>query len=226
MSSEGAESREPRRAQRTRDSSRQTSRPSHSGAGADPGLTQDESDPGDEMQRRLRYQHAYGVILLIGCATKKLPYGAIWCEHHDDFLARSNGQYDSFQVKTSLPERGAWDTRKEPFVHSVGKFVQQDEKFPGRMRGFRFVSNTSFFDTSDARRQPPAGQPPYVVRIYGEIGVVRPVSRCGFERGIYRERYVHAGVKSPKAHATRAAEEVDANHRADGEPPVLARQWS
>jgi len=31
-------------------------------------------DPGDETLRNYRYQVAYGVILLIGAASKKLPY--------------------------------------------------------------------------------------------------------------------------------------------------------
>ena len=37
----------------------------------------DDEDPGDETQRRFRYQHAYGVILLTGMAKGSLPYEAL-----------------------------------------------------------------------------------------------------------------------------------------------------
>jgi hypothetical protein len=69
----------------------------------------DHSDPGDELLRNIRYQNAYGVILLIASVRSKLPYLSIWCEQHDDYLAeRADGLYDAFQVKTATPENGPW----------------------------------------------------------------------------------------------------------------------
>lgn len=43
-------------------------------------------DPGDETLRNYRYQVAYGVILLVGAASKKLPYRYIYAEHYEDYL--------------------------------------------------------------------------------------------------------------------------------------------
>lgn len=73
----------------------------------DPAEILDETDPGDETQRNFRYQHAYGVILLIAGAASVEPYSAVWCEHHEDVLAeRVDGSYDAYQIKTRQPERG------------------------------------------------------------------------------------------------------------------------
>src|SRR5258708_5411397 len=75
----------------------------------DPAEVRNISDPGDATARNYRYQYGYGVILLVAASCGDLPYVAIWCEHHEDFLAeRSDGRFDGYQVKTSRPELGAW----------------------------------------------------------------------------------------------------------------------
>lgn len=51
--------------------------------------SRDLSDPGDVVQGKFRYQHAYGVILSVGMATGRLDYTAIWCEQQEDFLAET-----------------------------------------------------------------------------------------------------------------------------------------
>ena len=69
----------------------------------------DTEDPGDETQRNFRYQHAYGVILLVRAHLGTLPYVAIWCEQHEDFLGeRTDGRYDGWQIKTRGSYRPRW----------------------------------------------------------------------------------------------------------------------
>lgn len=113
-----------------------------------PEATLDREDPGDDTQLRFRYQHGYGVILLAGVATGKLPYVAIWCEHHEDLLGQKpNGQFDSFQIKTATPEGGPWKLGKEKLQQSIRRFVEQDRKFPGKFDAHSFVSNVNYYDT-------------------------------------------------------------------------------
>ncbi len=109
---------------------------------ASPVDVHDTDDPGDETQRRYRYQYAYGVILLSGIATGKLPYQSLWCEHHDDFLAQLDGTFNSYQVKTRVPENGAWELTTEGFVSAISKFAVLETRFPGKISQFKFVSNT------------------------------------------------------------------------------------
>ncbi|WP_436110893.1 dsDNA nuclease domain-containing protein [Neorhizobium tomejilense] len=44
-------------------------------------------DPGDETERNFRYQHQYGVVLLAAVRRGTFNYIALYCEHHEDFLA-------------------------------------------------------------------------------------------------------------------------------------------
>lgn len=120
-----------------------------SGNVANPINVPDNDDPGDETQRRFRYQHAYGVILLTGMFRGSLPYISLWCEHHDDYLAQRNGTFDSFQVKTRKPELGRWELTTDGFVSAISKFAVLETRFPGKISKFHFVSNACIAD-SDA----------------------------------------------------------------------------
>jgi Cap4 dsDNA endonuclease len=104
-------------------------------------------DPGDEMQRNIAYQHAYGVILLIAAANGDKPYSALWCEHHDDFLGqRHDGLFTAYQIKTRRPELGAWTMGTDAMKHSLKRFVTLEQAYPGQLAEFYFVSNTEFSD--------------------------------------------------------------------------------
>jgi hypothetical protein len=114
----------------------------------------ESSDPGDEVIRKFRYQHAYGAILAIGIATNKLSYAAIWCEQHEDFLAEHNsGGFDAYQIKTRKSELGEWQINDEAFHKSVGRFVSLNALFPNQVHTFYFVSNTQFSDSGAHKKE-------------------------------------------------------------------------
>lgn len=105
------------------------------------------TDPGDETQRNFRYQHSYGVMILIAAIVEEIdkPYVALWCEQHEDFLAeRSDGFFEAYQVKTAKPENGEWDTRKLAFKDSLRRFVNLEMQFPLKITSYYFVSNISY----------------------------------------------------------------------------------
>ncbi len=102
-------------------------------------------DPGDETLRNYRYQVAYGVILLIGAASKQLPYNYVYAEHHEDYLCeRVDNKFDGYQVKTRKPEEGPWDLSDEPLKKSIKRFVELYLKFENYIGEFKFVSNSNF----------------------------------------------------------------------------------
>lgn len=129
-------------------------------ATSSPSNTIDRDDPGDDVQRRFRYQHAYGAILLTGVARGALDYVGIWCEHHDDFLGQTtDGKFDSYQVKTRVADGGSWTLGDESLVKTVKRFVALDGKFPGGIRRFSFASNQPPLDSnaeSRVRKSPAA----------------------------------------------------------------------
>ena len=114
--------------------------------------SRDHSDPGDQVIRKFRYQHAYGVVLAILMLNQTRPYRAIWCEQHEDLLAeRTDDLFEAFQVKTRKPETGSWNITDESFVKSMKRFVDLDSKFPSKITKFYFVSNADY-SNSDAQR--------------------------------------------------------------------------
>src|SRR4051812_33980189 len=111
----------------------------------DPTTVRDTVDPGDATARNYRYQHAYGVTLLVAAKRGLRPYVAIWCEQHEDFLAqRHDGVFDGYQIKTARPELGAWRLNDPEVTKSIGRFVDLVTAFGNRIGDLFFVSNTEF----------------------------------------------------------------------------------
>lgn len=109
----------------------------------DPTTLFDVSDPGDATQQNFRYQHLYGVILLVAAARGTRPYASLYCEHFEDFLCeKADGTFDAYQVKTQRPENGAWRTTDDALVKSIGRFVDLHGKLGAKAAAFFFVSNT------------------------------------------------------------------------------------
>lgn len=103
----------------------------------------DDQDPGDATQRNFRYQHAFGVILLVAGKLGHRPYVAIWCEQHEDLLAeRSDQKFDGYQVKTSRPENGPWSLKDIELIKTIGRFTELVEEFGDAINELFFVSNT------------------------------------------------------------------------------------
>lgn len=116
----------------------------------DPGKVLDQRDPGDDIQRRFRYQHAYAIVLLCAAAKTELPYVELICENHEDILARrNNGTFDAFQVKTRKPERGPWKLTDTGIRGTIARFVRLDREFPARFESFSLVTNCSWQEASD-----------------------------------------------------------------------------
>jgi hypothetical protein len=128
----------------------------------EPSRLRESKDPGGETQRNFRYQHGYGVILLIASARKDKPYRAIWCEHHDDYLGeRENDLFDAYQIKTRKPETGPWTLSDEPFKNSIKHFCDLQRKFDRSMGDFYYVSNVDYLNVGmDIKDQTKVEQSP------------------------------------------------------------------
>lgn len=112
---------------------------------ADPTRRRNTTDPGDATSRNYRYQHAYGIIIMVAADRGVRPYVAIWCEHHEDFLAqRSDDVFDGYQIKTSRPESGAWKLTDGELTKSIGRFLDLVEAFGDKIGDLFFVSNKDF----------------------------------------------------------------------------------
>lgn len=107
--------------------------------------TPSDDTSGEDTERNYRYQHAYGVILLVGIVSNNLRYDSIYAEHHEDFICeRSDQLIDGFQVKTRKPEEGPWDLADDAVKKSIKRFVNFNNAFSDSVGNLNFVSNVDF----------------------------------------------------------------------------------
>ena len=106
-------------------------------------------DPGDDVQRRFRYQAACGALLCLECLDNE-GVAEIFCEHHEDFLIRKpSGMYVGVQVKTRATHLGAFKSNEAPVVTALTRFVQLDREFPSSFETFILSTNCDFLDSGD-----------------------------------------------------------------------------
>lgn len=100
------------------------------------------TDPGDEVQRRFRYQHTYTALIAIQMTSGKIAYKELLCEHHEDILGvRNDGGFEGIQIKTKQISDGAIELEEESVKKSLLRFIKLNNKFPGSFKKFIFVSN-------------------------------------------------------------------------------------
>ncbi|MBY5645559.1 dsDNA nuclease domain-containing protein [Rhizobium leguminosarum] len=153
----------------------------------DPTTLFDVSDPGDATQQNFRYQHLYGVILLVAAARGTLAYSNIYCEHFEDFLCeKTDGMFDGYQVKTQRPENGAWRTTDDALIKSLGRFVDLHGRLGAKAGTFFFVSNTECDNvTSESKDEAKRGRCPALllrhIRSSSDANAIQPPFKKAFD---------------------------------------------
>ncbi|WP_371068842.1 dsDNA nuclease domain-containing protein [Sediminibacillus sp. JSM 1682029] len=100
------------------------------------------TDPGDEVQRRFRYQHTYTALIAIQMTSGKIAYKELLCEHHEDILGvRNDGKFEGIQIKTKQISDGPIELDEESVKKSLLRFINLNNDFPGSFKKFIFVSN-------------------------------------------------------------------------------------
>jgi len=104
-------------------------------------------DPGDDTQRRFRYQSAYTAILWLGLLDDDSEYEYLYCEHHEDILLkRKCGDYCGVQVKTQSEGYEPFRATDEPIVSSIQRFINADIEFAGQFFPIRDRSELWFLE--------------------------------------------------------------------------------
>jgi hypothetical protein len=107
----------------------------------------DETDKGDDAQRRFRYQAAFAASLGLSLLAQELEVEAVFCEHHEDILVkRRNNLFDGIQVKTRLPKNGPFVFGDKEIMHSLERFVKLEDKYTDQFRRYVICSNCDFFE--------------------------------------------------------------------------------
>jgi len=87
-------------------------------------------DPGDDTQRRFRYQAAYAAIQSLALLDTDSEVVLIYCEHYEDVLVkRKDDTYIGIQVKTRLVGKDAFKAYETEVVNSIKRFVEHEIEF-------------------------------------------------------------------------------------------------
>lgn len=114
----------------------------------------DMSDPGDEMQLRLRYQHGYGLILFCEAEIERLDCKSLWFEQHEDILLeKNNGNFSFYQVKTRETTQGKWKITDEALVKSIKRFCEFENEYGDLVDNFVFVSNCPYRESKEDTKE-------------------------------------------------------------------------
>jgi hypothetical protein len=117
---------------------------------ADPGLPLDKSDPGDEVQRRFRYQHAYCAIQCLRLLEPEPECVEIICENHEDVLIRlQSGKYVAVQIKTRKLDQALFRATDEAVKKAIARFARLEHSYPTRFEAFKFVTNFDYWKEKD-----------------------------------------------------------------------------
>jgi hypothetical protein len=102
-------------------------------------------DPGDDVQRRFRYQAAYAAILSVAMLQEDSKISEVFCELHEDVLLKlQDGNFQGVQVKTRMPHLGPFDIHDSEIEKSLTRFVAIDGKFKDKFAGFTITTNNAF----------------------------------------------------------------------------------
>ena len=112
-----------------------------------PGNSLDTKDPGDDIQGRFRYQHAYAAIQCARLLDPLCKHDTVYCENYEDILLRKKtGYFEGIQVKTRQFRGAPFKSSDEALKKSIALFSDLERKFPTQFDAFHFVINHGFWD--------------------------------------------------------------------------------
>ncbi len=111
-----------------------------------PENTVSETDKGDDVQRRFRYQAFFASLILLELLKEDTEFDEVFCEHHEDTLVKKrDGTFIGIQVKTRLSGREPFKADEEQILNSLYRFVEQELQFPGLFVKFIIATNYTFW---------------------------------------------------------------------------------
>ena len=117
-----------------------------------PANTLSVNDPGDDTQRRYRYQAAYTAVvsleLLNDNGTAEIK--EIFCEHHEDtLLHRLDGTFVGIQVKTRASGRDLFKASDDQIINAIKRFTELSINHPGYFSRFVIATNYAFWSSNE-----------------------------------------------------------------------------
>lgn len=109
-------------------------------------------DPGDEVQRRFRYQINYAALKALQMLDPDTTVRSVYCEHLEDVLVEGcDGRFTGIQVKTRELDQPKFRLSDKAISGALKRFCVRDARYPGQFERFILATNFVFHDndTSD-----------------------------------------------------------------------------
>lgn len=115
-----------------------------------PSTLLDDSDPGDDVIARFRYQFCNVAINALRLVSNPDWAKSVICENFEDLiLERHDGNFVAIQVKTKARHLPPMKLTEEAVEKSIVRFVKLDKQFPGKVIEFQFVTNHEMWTDRD-----------------------------------------------------------------------------
>jgi Cap4 dsDNA endonuclease len=110
-----------------------------------PATAIDQTDPGDEVQRRFRYQINYCALKALQLLAEDTEVQAIYCEQIEDVLVEfCDGRFCGVQVKTRELDQDPIKASDEIVINALARFCIRDAQYPGHFAFFVLATNFVF----------------------------------------------------------------------------------
>lgn len=106
----------------------------------------DKSDPGDDTQRRFRYQATYAALKSLAMLEDEPKIDYLFCEHWEDVLVkRTDGKFIGIQVKTRAAGKEPFKSLDDEILNSLKRFINLETKFPEDFDKYVIAANCGFW---------------------------------------------------------------------------------
>lgn len=104
------------------------------------------NDPGDETQRRFRYQATYTALQSLAMLDEESEVICVFCEHWEDILVKcSNGRFIGIQVKTRAIGKAPFKSNDKEILNSIKNFIQLEKTFAADFDRYVLATNCGFW---------------------------------------------------------------------------------
>ena len=118
------------------------------GVGVSNSMSNLPRDPGDEVQRRFRYQINYAALKALQMLAPDTNVRSVYCEHLEDVLVEGvNGLFTGIQVKTRELNQPQFRLSDQAVSGALKRFCVRDARYPGQFERFVLATNFVFHDS-------------------------------------------------------------------------------
>ena len=114
-----------------------------------------DGDPGDETANRYRYQWTWAAVVCCMLLDDTEDVEEVFCEHHEDVLLKHlDGSFTGHQVKTRNDDQPPWKANDKAVLAACIRFAKLESEYPGRFRGFCFLTNHTLYSAGNGKDLP------------------------------------------------------------------------